>query len=257
MSSERMQNDNGIVPLSQAVRDLVTCPISMEIMADPVILPCGETYDRSAIEKWVLEKGTCPTTRKRITLLSLVPNKAMKEYIQRNAGNHLKKQLDEKEKLNYTIKTKPMQQNSNYTPNWIQLGSTYTSQFVNRTTIVIDNTNTRIIHNSIPYLSLDIDSLPVLPVTYDFPLCHCPTMRPCFIKGYNTMMRINRWVEFRNFVVNESRGFMFSNCELIKDITDAICDDCHDHSGTSMALTLRHLHCISKYGIEQYENKLN
>jgi hypothetical protein len=39
------------------------CPISLELMRDPVVLCTGQSYKRSSIEPW-LEAGnhTCPTT---------------------------------------------------------------------------------------------------------------------------------------------------------------------------------------------------
>ncbi|WOL11877.1 hypothetical protein Cni_G20641 [Canna indica] len=46
------------------------CPISHEIMRDPVILPTGITYDRENIERWIFsdKHQTCPATKQ-----SLVP----------------------------------------------------------------------------------------------------------------------------------------------------------------------------------------
>lgn len=49
------------------------CPISLEIMRDPVTLATGITYDRSSIERWMFGggggdggKGTCPVTRRQL-----------------------------------------------------------------------------------------------------------------------------------------------------------------------------------------------
>jgi tetratricopeptide (TPR) repeat protein len=44
-----------------------TCPITHEIMKDPVIAKDGQTYERSAIKKWLVENDTSPITRQRIS----------------------------------------------------------------------------------------------------------------------------------------------------------------------------------------------
>ncbi|KAJ0987172.1 hypothetical protein J5N97_005528 [Dioscorea zingiberensis] len=58
------------------------CPISLEIMFDPVIVATGQTYDRSSIQKW-LDTGhcTCPKTRQALTHQSLAPNYALANLI--------------------------------------------------------------------------------------------------------------------------------------------------------------------------------
>jgi U-box domain len=59
------------------------CPVSMELMVDPVIVATGHTYDRSCIEKW-LQQGnkTCPVTGMRLRHMELTPNYALKNAIQ-------------------------------------------------------------------------------------------------------------------------------------------------------------------------------
>ncbi|XP_010271953.1 PREDICTED: U-box domain-containing protein 19-like [Nelumbo nucifera] len=59
------------------------CPISLEIMSNPVTLSTGHTYDRSSIQKW-LKAGnlTCPKTGEKLTNTELVPNLALKKLIQ-------------------------------------------------------------------------------------------------------------------------------------------------------------------------------
>ncbi|KAJ7968422.1 RING-type E3 ubiquitin transferase [Quillaja saponaria] len=59
------------------------CPISLEIMSDPVILSSGHTFDRASIQRW-LDAGhrTCPITK--LTLPdqpSLIPNHALRSLI--------------------------------------------------------------------------------------------------------------------------------------------------------------------------------
>uniref|UniRef100_A0A7N0RAR4 RING-type E3 ubiquitin transferase n=1 Tax=Kalanchoe fedtschenkoi TaxID=63787 RepID=A0A7N0RAR4_KALFE len=58
------------------------CPISLELMSDPVTVSTGQTYDRSSIQKW-LKAGNmlCPKTGERLTSAELVPNHSLKKLI--------------------------------------------------------------------------------------------------------------------------------------------------------------------------------
>ncbi|ERM93829.1 hypothetical protein AMTRI_Chr04g181670 [Amborella trichopoda] len=59
------------------------CPISLELMRDPVIMPTGITYDRQSIERWLDEGGkTCPVTNQPVHEPELIPNHALRRMIQ-------------------------------------------------------------------------------------------------------------------------------------------------------------------------------
>ncbi|KAK4785832.1 hypothetical protein SAY86_002521 [Trapa natans] len=64
------------------IPDDFRCPISLELMKDPVIVSTGQTYDRSSIEKW-LEGGhrTCPKTQQTLTNNVLTPNFVLRSLI--------------------------------------------------------------------------------------------------------------------------------------------------------------------------------
>lgn len=47
------------------------CPLSGELMEDPVITPYGTYYERENIEQWIEENGTCPTTKKALAISDL------------------------------------------------------------------------------------------------------------------------------------------------------------------------------------------
>jgi hypothetical protein len=58
------------------------CPIAHEVMDDPVVVvSCGDTFERSAIEEWFRSADTCPYCRAKSTKV-VVPNKAVKKMIQ-------------------------------------------------------------------------------------------------------------------------------------------------------------------------------
>eukprot|EP00252_Welwitschia_mirabilis_P017959 TRINITY_DN4008_c0_g4_i1.p1 TRINITY_DN4008_c0_g4~~TRINITY_DN4008_c0_g4_i1.p1 ORF type:complete len:399 (+),score=55.69 TRINITY_DN4008_c0_g4_i1:164-1360(+) len=65
------------------------CPISLELMSDPVILCTGQTYDRSSIQQW-LESGkrTCPNTTIPLQDTKLIPNYALRSLISQWAQAH-------------------------------------------------------------------------------------------------------------------------------------------------------------------------
>lgn len=58
------------------------CPITMELMQDPVMIATGHTYDRPAIQRW-WDQGhrTCPVTGARLRHLELIPNHAIRTAI--------------------------------------------------------------------------------------------------------------------------------------------------------------------------------
>ncbi|URD96159.1 U-box domain-containing protein 15 [Musa troglodytarum] len=76
------------------------CPISLEIMMDPVIVATGQTYERRSIQMW-LDAGhrTCPKTRQTLSHLSLAPNYALRNLIlqwcERNKVELLKREPEQ------------------------------------------------------------------------------------------------------------------------------------------------------------------
>ncbi|XP_022925177.1 U-box domain-containing protein 16-like [Cucurbita moschata] len=58
------------------------CPISLDLMHDPVVVATGHTYDRAAITLWI-ESGhnTCPKTGQTLAHTDLIPNRALKNLI--------------------------------------------------------------------------------------------------------------------------------------------------------------------------------
>ncbi|XP_049413405.1 E3 ubiquitin-protein ligase PUB22-like isoform X1 [Solanum stenotomum] len=61
------------------------CPISLEMMKDPVTISTGITYDRENIEKWIFsaKNNTCPVTKQSLTTgIELTPNVTLRRFIQ-------------------------------------------------------------------------------------------------------------------------------------------------------------------------------
>lgn len=67
---------------SLVIPDDFRCPISLELMKDPVIVSTGQTYERSCIEKWIQAgHNTCPKTQQTLQSTSLTPNYALRSLI--------------------------------------------------------------------------------------------------------------------------------------------------------------------------------
>uniref|UniRef100_K7KR67 U-box domain-containing protein n=1 Tax=Glycine max TaxID=3847 RepID=K7KR67_SOYBN len=65
-----------------AIPHLFRCPISLDLLEDPVTLCTGQTYDRSNIEKWLaLGNLTCPVTMQKLHDPSIVPNHTLRHLI--------------------------------------------------------------------------------------------------------------------------------------------------------------------------------
>ncbi|KAL0372287.1 UNVERIFIED_CONTAM: U-box domain-containing protein 6 [Sesamum calycinum] len=55
------------------------CPISLQLMYDPVIIASGLTYERVCMERWFADgHNTCPETQQQLPHLSLIPNHSVK-----------------------------------------------------------------------------------------------------------------------------------------------------------------------------------
>ncbi|KAI7749865.1 hypothetical protein M8C21_027530 [Ambrosia artemisiifolia] len=67
---------------SPVIPDDFRCPISLELMKDPVIVSTGQTYERASIQKW-LDAGhkTCPKTQQTLLHTALTPNYVLKSLI--------------------------------------------------------------------------------------------------------------------------------------------------------------------------------
>ncbi|CAO2840912.1 unnamed protein product [Amaranthus hypochondriacus] len=77
-----MENPNEEVEVPQ----YFICPISLQIMKDPVTAATGITYDRSSIERWLnasaVTERLCPVTKQPLSNNSLTPNHTLRRLIQ-------------------------------------------------------------------------------------------------------------------------------------------------------------------------------
>jgi tetratricopeptide (TPR) repeat protein len=89
------KNEDGVVTGGNAEKtltqmmELFHCPLSLELMDDPVTTPDGNTYERSMIEQH-LEVNGCfdPLTRAPLTKSQLHPNRALKQLMETLLSDH-------------------------------------------------------------------------------------------------------------------------------------------------------------------------
>ncbi|KAG6430273.1 hypothetical protein SASPL_108337 [Salvia splendens] len=72
----------GVQPLEPLMSFI--CPITTEVMIDPVETPSGHTFERSAIERWLSEgdEPSCPITSNPLEISMLRPNKTLRQSIE-------------------------------------------------------------------------------------------------------------------------------------------------------------------------------
>jgi tetratricopeptide (TPR) repeat protein len=93
-------------PMTDAIQRILTCPISGDIMQDPVILfPSGKTYDRKSICTWLLRNPTPrdPWTNEPLDRhMTYVENREIRETLIYYLGEEAYKQYDDADfKLRY------------------------------------------------------------------------------------------------------------------------------------------------------------
>ena len=59
------------------------CPITHQVMEDPVITSNGKTYERKAIENWFSKNSKCPLTLTHIEDKRLIPDLVLRQSIKK------------------------------------------------------------------------------------------------------------------------------------------------------------------------------
>ena len=57
------------------------CPITQDVMEDPVVCADGHSYERAAITQWLLARDTSPCTNAPLLHKNVVPNHALRNLI--------------------------------------------------------------------------------------------------------------------------------------------------------------------------------
>lgn len=84
----------------EPIYDAFICPLTKQVMRDPVTLENGQTFEREAIEKWFKEcrengrKLVCPLTLRELTSKELNPSIALRNTIEEWNARNEAAQLD-------------------------------------------------------------------------------------------------------------------------------------------------------------------
>jgi hypothetical protein len=77
-SSQELETEDDAAAILNEFR----CPLTLEIMEDPVMTRLGHSYERNALFLWLQKNQVCPLTRNPLKLSDIITNKALKGKIQ-------------------------------------------------------------------------------------------------------------------------------------------------------------------------------
>lgn len=67
---------------SRSISSAFLCPLTYDILADPVICADGTTYERAAIQQWLAVSSRSPLTNEELPSRVLVSNRALKQAVE-------------------------------------------------------------------------------------------------------------------------------------------------------------------------------
>ena len=86
--------------------------------------------------------------------------------------------------------------------------------------------------------------------TFDF--VEMESERRMYIAAYNLITRLEKWNTIRSIDPGD-RGYMFSGNPVLNDIMTHIDNDYGSHSACSLAVTMRVMEYIAKFGYGDYK----
>uniref|UniRef100_A0A6B2KZ06 RING-type E3 ubiquitin transferase n=1 Tax=Arcella intermedia TaxID=1963864 RepID=A0A6B2KZ06_9EUKA len=97
--------------VSEDIPDEFICPITQEVMKDPVIAEDGHTYERANLMRWLQNNDTSPMTRGKINKDIIIPNRALKgqieAFLEKRGGGETKKKESKQKKPKKNLKLHP------------------------------------------------------------------------------------------------------------------------------------------------------
>ena len=94
-----------------------------------------------------------------------------------------------------------------------------------------------------------------IPENPDFSFINNENEKLMLTNAYNTVTLMDKWLFLRNYEPDPRLGFIFDQNDEINIIQSQIMINYNDlHSGTTLGLTMRHMHHIAKYGFTEYKN---
>lgn len=80
------------------------CPITQDVMREPVIDKEGNTYEKSAILEWLKTNNKSPITRNVISASELIPNRALIQSSSTSNNNNSQENISKCSKCNKAMK---------------------------------------------------------------------------------------------------------------------------------------------------------
>jgi len=80
------------------------CPITQDVMREPVIDKEGNTYEKSAILEWLKTNNKSPITRNVISASELIPNRALIQSNSTSNNNNSQENISKCSKCNKDLK---------------------------------------------------------------------------------------------------------------------------------------------------------
>ncbi|CAE6970645.1 PUB36 [Symbiodinium sp. CCMP2592] len=78
VAEERLQE---VWPLGEATFGIFICPITHDVMTDPVVCADGYTYERTAISRWFETSRKSPVTGQSLPHVEMVPNQSVRTLL--------------------------------------------------------------------------------------------------------------------------------------------------------------------------------
>ena len=278
--------EESTVSLSDAAIAVYTCPISMEIMIDPVITKEGYTFERSAIMKWLKSNNTCPLSRNILTIGELVPNKNLRENIENRrkkgllpklvtsiptSNNSIRSVLSEVRSPS-TFRSDNDRGSLNSGAVWTATGNSSHSTFINSNEMVIsfprrEPMNEEQINNQNVIIQM-INEIRRLTTGHSIQQNNSLQIAPLGLSMENLQStynpdplelvdinRLNKWDYIHRYSPSVRTGYIFDRDPIIEEITNAINEDYNGHSGASMGYTMRRIEYIAKNGFESFKEE--
>ena len=78
---EREEYTRGTIEKLEELELHIICPLTFEVMKNPCKCSDGHTYERGAIQEWMLYKNTSPSTQEKFVSKELVSDVEVKAMI--------------------------------------------------------------------------------------------------------------------------------------------------------------------------------
>lgn len=256
------------VSASPTCSSVYTCPISLEIMVEPVITKQGYTFEKNAILNWLRDHRTCPISREVIFATDLVPNKALQNIIENLRKNGRLPEKTEPIALLPPIQTQSLPRMET---RWIPVERTHYSslrsvtaadlfamtsnQSPRNVSVVTPPRTTRVLPVVTPLRMTRAVSID-LPENPDFSYLHANSIN-MVASAYRTVTRLNKWEFMRNYIPDPETGFQYSiDTEFVVLRREVDNDYGNLHSGTTIGITMRYIEYIAKNGFDSFRTMI-